>query len=260
VTAWGSGTGTGLQTMDYVLSDPVAIPQQVRHLFAERVYDLPCVITIDPIAEVQPSAPPMLRNGFVTFGVFNRIDKISDDVLAVWSKLLQVVPGSKIIVKHLGLDDAFLRDSLVGRFVAEGVPQDRVICMGSSERRDHLRAFENIDISLDPFPQNGGISTWESLYMGVPVVAKLGKGAGSRGAGAILTAIGLDDWVAEDNEGYVAIGQRFASMPSHLETLRADLPARIANSAAGNVMVYTQKVEEAYRQFWRDYCATASES
>jgi len=92
---------------------------------------------------------------------------------------------------------AFLREGLGGRFVAQGVPQDRVICMGSTERRDHLVAFENIDISLDPFPQNGGISTWESLYMGVPVVAKLGNGASSRADAAILKAVGLDDWVAD---------------------------------------------------------------
>jgi predicted O-linked N-acetylglucosamine transferase (SPINDLY family) len=258
VTAWGSGTGTGLQTMDNFFADPVTIPQNVRHMFAERVYDLPCVITMDPISDVQPSAPPMLRNGFVTFGVFNRIDKISDDVLAVWSKLLRSVAGSKIAVKHLALDEAFLRDGLVGRFKAQGVPQDRVICIGATGRLDHLRAFQNIDISLDPFPQNGGISTWESLYMGVPVIAKLGRGASSRAGGAILKAIGLDDWVADDDDGYVAIAERYASMPSHLEKLRADLPARIANSPAGDVRVYTHEVEAGYRRFWRDYCATAS--
>jgi predicted O-linked N-acetylglucosamine transferase (SPINDLY family) len=260
VTAWGSATGTGLQTIDYLFADPVTIPQQARHLFAERVHDLPCVITIDPISDARPSAPPMLRNSFVTFGVFNRIDKISDDVLAVWSKLLRDLAGSKIVVKHLALDDALLRDALIARFVAQGVSPDRLICMGSTKRSEHLRAFENIDISLDPFPQNGGISTWESLYMGVPVVAKLGKGTGSRGAGAILKANGLEDWVADDDEGYVAIAKKFASQPSHLEKLRAELPARIASSPAGNVAIYTQKVEEAYRLFWRDYCATASET
>ncbi len=260
VTAWGHGTGTGLQTMDYFFADPVIIPENVRHLFAERVYDLPAAITMEPISEAQPSALPMLRNGFVTFGVFNRIDKISDEVLSVWSKLLRTVAGSKIVVKHFALDDAFVRDGLVGRFVAQGISQERVICIGSTERRDHLRAFENIDISLDPFPQNGGISTWESLYMGVPVIAKLGNGVPSRVAGAILKAIGLDDWVADDDDGYVAIAQKFASMPSDLEKLRADLPARIAGSPAGNVVVYTQKVEAGYRQFWRDYCATASDA
>jgi predicted O-linked N-acetylglucosamine transferase (SPINDLY family) len=257
VTAWGSGTGTGLQTMDYFFADAVTVPEDVRHLFAERVYDLPSVIMMDPISGVQPSPPPMLRNGHVTFGVFNRIDKISDQVLAVWSKLLLAVAGSKLAIKHLALDDAFVRDALVGRFVAQGVAQDRIICMGSSERSEHLKAFEIIDISLDPFPQNGGISTWESLYMGVPVVAKLGNGASSRAAGAILKAIGLDDWVAEDDAGYIAIAQKFASTSAHLEALRAELPAKIAGSPAGNVKLYTQRVEAGYRQFWREYCATS---
>ena len=260
VTAWGSGTGTGLQTMDYFLADPVTVPQDVRRAFAERVFDLPSVITMEPISDIRPSAPPMLRNGFATFGVFNRIDKISDDVLAVWSKLLRAVTGSKIIVKHLALDDAFLRDALVARFLAKGIAPDRIVCMGSSERRDHLRAFETVDISLDPFPQNGGISTWESLYMGVPVIAKLGSGASSRMAAAIIRAVGLDDWVADDDDGYVGIAKRYASQPCHLEKLRAELPARIANSPAGDVMAYTQRVEAGYRQFWRDHCAKASDA
>jgi predicted O-linked N-acetylglucosamine transferase (SPINDLY family) len=258
VTGWGSGTGTGLQTMDYFFADPVTIPQDVRHLFAERVYDLPALITTQPISNTQPSELPMLRNGFVTFGVFNRIDKISDRALALWSKLLRAVPQSKIVVKHVALDEALMRDSLVARFVAQGIPEDSVICMGASERSDHLRAFEIVDISLDPFPQNGGLSTWESLYMGVPVVAKLGNGASSRAAGAILKGSGLDDWVADDDNGYLAIAQKYASMPSYLAKLRRDLPGKIATSPAGNATTYTQIVETGYRQFWRDYCAAAS--
>jgi predicted O-linked N-acetylglucosamine transferase (SPINDLY family) len=202
----------------------------------------------------------MLRNGFVSFGVFNRIDKISDKALALWSRLLREVQGSKIVIKHIALDEALVRDSLIARFEACGIAHEKVICMGSSERRDHLRAFENIDISLDPFPQNGGISTWESLYMGVPVIARLGNGVSSRAAGTILKAVGLDDWVACDDEGYVAIAQRYASMPDHLQTLRAELPAMVAGSPAGNVVVYTREVEAGYRQFWRDYCSGMSGS
>ncbi|MGH6715300.1 MAG: tetratricopeptide repeat protein, partial [Bradyrhizobium sp.] len=260
VTAWGSGTGTGLPTMDYFLADPVTVPQSVRHFFAERVYDLPSVITMEPIRDMRPSAPPMIRNGYITFGVFNRIDKISEAALKVWAKLLQAVVGSKIIVKHGALDDELVRDGLIARFVAQGVSLDSITCIGATWRGEHLSTFEKVDISLDPFPQNGGISTWESLYMGVPVVAKLGNGASSRAAGAILKAIGLDDWVAEDDDGYIAIARKFASMPSHLEKLRAELPAKIASSAAGNVETYTCKVEEGYRQFWRGYCAEASEA
>jgi len=258
VTAWGSATGTGLATMDYFFADPVTIPPDVRHLFAETVYDLPAVITIDPITDAAPSALPMLRNGHVTFGVFNRIEKISDEALAVWSRLLREIEGAKIVVKHIALDDPLQRDALAERCVALGIAQDRIVCIGSSARSEHLRAFEAIDISLDPFPQNGGISTWESLYMDVPVIAKLGNGASSRAGGAILKAIGLDDWVADDDDGYVAIAKRFAAQPELLAKLRVELPGRIAASPAGDVSVYTQRVEAGYRQFWRDYCAKAS--
>lgn len=95
--------------------------------------------------------------------------------------------------------------------------------------------------------------------MGVPVVAKLGLSASSRAGGAIVRAVGLDDWVADDDDGYLAIARRYASMAGELAALRADLPARIANSAAGNCEIYTRRVEEGYRQFWRDYCASVSE-
>jgi len=257
VTAWGSGTGTGLATMDYFFADPVTIPQVVRPLFAESVYDLPSVITIDPITDAVPSALPMPRNGHVTFGVFNRIDKISDAALALWSRLLREIDGARLVVKHLALDDALVRDGLLGRFANHGVKQDNLVCIGATDRPAHLRAFAQIDIALDPFPQNGGISTWESLYMGVPVIAKLGNGASSRAAGAIIKAVGLNDWVAEDDDGYVAIAKRFAADPAHLEALRADLPGMIARSRAGNVATYTREVEAGYRQFWRDFCAKA---
>jgi predicted O-linked N-acetylglucosamine transferase (SPINDLY family) len=93
----------------------------------------------------------------------------------------------------------------------------------------------------------------------VPVVAKLGNGASSRAGGSIVAAVGLNDWIAEDDDGYVEIAQRFAKQPEYLAKLRAELPARIAASPAGNVEIYTARVEAGYRQFWRNYCAAASE-
>ncbi|MCK1388111.1 tetratricopeptide repeat protein [Bradyrhizobium sp. 21] len=258
-TGFGHATGTGMPTMDYVLADPIFIPPSARHLFAEKIYDLPCLITMEPVTNLQPSELPMLRNGYVTFGVFNRIYKISDDAIRVWSRIMREVPGSKIVLKHSLLDDPLLRDSLVARFVAQGIAEEDIICLGTTSRDDHLMAFDKIDISLDTFPQNGGISTWESLYKGVPVVAKLGIGASSRAGASIVAAVGLGDWVAEDDDGYVEIARKFASQPEHLVTLRADLPARIAASPAGNVEIYTRELEAGYRQFWRDYCAGASE-
>jgi len=259
-TGFGHATGTGIQTMDYVLADPIFIPPSVRHLFAEKIYDLPCLITMEPVSDLRRSELPMLRNGYVTFGVFNRIYKISDDAIQVWSRIMREVQGSKIIIKHPLLDDSLLRDSLIARFVAKGIAEEHITCLGTTSRDDHLIAFDKIDISLDTFPQNGGISTWESLYKGVPVVAKLGNGASSRAGGSIVASVGLGDWVADDDDGYVEIACKFAAQPDHLAKLRADLPAQIAASPAGNVEIYTRELEAGYRQFWRDYCAAASES
>jgi len=258
VTAWGSGTGTGLRTIDYFFADPVTVPEAVRHMFAEQVYDLPAVITTDPLPGVQPTPLPLLRNGYVTFGVFNRIDKISDSALLLWSRLMREVPDARIVIKNGAIEDPSLRDRLVGRFVAHGVAEERVICLGLSTREQHVAEFANIDISLDPFPQNGGVSTWESLQAGVPVVAMLGRSSASRAAAAIVKAIGLDDWVAEDDDGYIAMARRFAADPSELQKLRAELPQLVASSAAGNVEVYTRKVEEGYRKFWRSYCGRSA--
>nr|WP_051058511.1 tetratricopeptide repeat protein [Bradyrhizobium sp. WSM1253] len=257
-TGFGHATGTGMPIMDYVLADPVFIPPSVRHLFPEKIHDLPCLITIEPISDQQPSELPMLRNGYVTFGVFNRIYKISDEAIRLWSRLMRELPGSKIVLKHGLLDDPLLRDSLIARFLAQGVIEENITCLGTTSRDDHLAAFAQVDISLDTFPQNGGISTWESLYKGVPVVAKLGIGASSRAGASIVAAVGLGDWVAEDDEGYIEIARKFASQPDYLAKLRAELPARIAASPAGNVETYTRELEAGYRKFWRDYCAAAS--
>ncbi|WP_316163775.1 tetratricopeptide repeat protein [Bradyrhizobium sp. SZCCHNRI20481] len=260
VTAWGSGTGTGLATMDYFFADPVTVPKSVRPLFAEHVHDLPSVITIDPVLDVPPAPLPMLTNGHVTFGVYNRIDKISDAAIALWARLLAEIPDAKLVVKHLALNDPAVRDGLLARFVAQGVPEARILCLGASERVEHLKSYERIDISLDPFPQNGGISTFESLYMGAPVVAKLGAGAASRAAGGILTAAGLADWVAGDDDGYIRIAKSFAAQPELLARLRPGLPSMVARSPAGDVANYTRCVEAGYRQFWRDHCAKASKA
>lgn len=258
-TGFGHATGTGMPTMDYVLADPIFIPPSARHLFPEKIFDLPCLITMEPVTDLQPSELPMLRNGYVTFGVFNRIYKISDDAIRVWSRIMQEVPGSKIVLKHGLLDDELLRDSLVARFVAQGIGEENITCLGTTSRDDHLTAFDQIDISLDTFPQNGGISTWESLYKGVPVVAKVGNGASSRAGASIVAAVGLGDWVAEDDDGYVAIARKYAAQPELLAKLRAGLPAQIAASPAGNVEIYTRALEAGYRRFWRDYCAAAAQ-
>jgi predicted O-linked N-acetylglucosamine transferase (SPINDLY family) len=259
VTAIGSATGTGVRTMDYLLADRVVVPESVRHLYAEKIHELPCIITIEPPRDIKPTALPMLRNGHVTFGMLNRTDKISDAALTLWCRIMHALPGSVIVVKNGSMSDPSLRDGLLARFGAYGLSEGRVRCIGRTSRQEHLAMFAEIDIALDPFPQNGGISTWEPLQLGVPVITKLGRNSQTSRIGAsIVKAVGLDDWVAESDEDYFVIALKYASRPSELAALRAGLPAQVANSAAGDCAIYTGHVEDGYRKFWRDYCAGAT--
>jgi predicted O-linked N-acetylglucosamine transferase (SPINDLY family) len=123
--------------------------------------------------------------------------------------------------------------------------------MGSTSREEHLAAYRRVDIGLDPFPHGGGVSTWESLYMGVPVVTKMGNSLSTRIGGAILSAIDMRDWIASSEDQYVDIALR--STPDQLRTIRDQLPDLIA--ARCSPASYTRAVERAYRTMWEKYCA-----
>jgi predicted O-linked N-acetylglucosamine transferase (SPINDLY family) len=259
VTAWGHATGTGIPTIDYLFSDPVAIPSAVRHLFAEKIYDLPCLVIIEPPPpELLVPEPPLLSKGHMTYGVFNRIDKISDNAVRVWARILQSDIAARLLIKHQAVDDSSIRGALTDRFVRHGVSADRIDMLGATERAEHVAAYGQVDVCLDPFPHSGGVSTWEALHAGVPVVAKLGNGVSSRLSGAILSAIGMTEWIAADDDEYVEIASRCASMPERLRTLRQELPARIATSSGCDPAGYARAVEAAYRAMWEEYCARAT--
>jgi predicted O-linked N-acetylglucosamine transferase (SPINDLY family) len=251
VSAWGHANGTGLPTIDYLFSDPVMVPPEVRHLFAEQVHDLPCAIIIEPPpGELRSSEPPAISNGYVTYGVFNRVSKISAAAIGLWARILRSDSTSRLLIKHYQIDDATIRDTLLEKFASQGIAADRICLMGSTSREEHLATYRRIDICLDPFPHGGGVSTWESLHMGVPVVTKLGNGATGRLGGAILSATGMNEWVAADDDQYVEIALR--SAPGRLSAIRHELPGLIDRRCSP--LAYTRAVEQAYRTMWQKYC------
>jgi len=255
VTAWGHATGTGLPAMDYLFSDPVVVPEAVRPLFAEAIYDLPCFIPYQPFTEAPPISEPLANSrGFVTFGCLNRLSKVSPATFRLWAHILHAVSGSRLLLKDRALDDpaqhARVHDALAQHDIGPG----RIELRGASSWGQHLATFNEVDIALDPFPQNGGISTWEALWMGVPVVAKLGNSVPSRLSAAILAGIGLADWVADGEDEYLALAIRKSSDIATLARLRKELRVCIMASAAGNPRSYTRAVEDAYRTMWRRWC------
>jgi len=251
VTAWGHATGTGLPAIDYLFSDPVIVPAEVRHLFAEQIFDLPCAMIIEPPpAELICKEPPVTSNGYLTYGIFNRISKISSAAISVWARILRSDGTARLLIKHNLIDDDSVQSRLLDKFTAEGIALDRLCLLGSTSRDQHLAAYGRVDVCLDPFPQGGGVSTWEALYMGVPVVAKIGNAIPQRLGGAILSAIGLTEWVATDDDQYVEIARR--SSPDRLRMLRRELPDRI--EARCGPVAYTRAVEAAYQAMWKKFC------
>jgi predicted O-linked N-acetylglucosamine transferase (SPINDLY family) len=155
-----------------------------------------------------------------------------------------------LLIKDYLLGDPAIQARLLDAFAAHGIGSDRIDLIGPTSREEHLAAYRLVDICLDPFPNGGGVSVWEALHMGVPVVTKLGNGMCSRAGGGILSAIGMADWVAGDADHYVDIALR--STPDGLRTLRHHLPDLIA--ARCSPSIYTQAVEAAYRTMWQTYC------
>src|SRR5262245_3062035 len=258
VTAWGHATGTGIPAIDYLFSDPVAIPKSVRHLFAERIIDLPCAIITELLPQsVLRNDPPALKNGYCTFGFFNRAPKASDEAIKAWADILTKIPDAKLLMKDGGFDAEPIVASLRKKFSLHGISPDRIRFLGFTPRLEHLAAFNQVDICLDPFPTNGGVSTWEALQMGVPVVAKLGATVPSRISGAILTSIGMSDWVAEGPDSYVSIAVKNAGQVEHLAKLRRELTGGTIMSSVLDGAAYTRAVEEAYRRVWDTYCRSS---
>jgi len=251
VSAWGHGGGTGLPAVDYLFADPVAIPGSVRPLFAEEVYDLPCHITFEAPADAPPLVDlPAQSRGWVTFGCLNRYSKVTPAVEQLWARILAAVPHARLLLKAGLFDDPRGRRTVLESFAQLGIEAERIEFRGATSRRDHLAAYGDVDILLDPFPQNGGITTMESLWMGTPVLAKLGHTLGSRASGAILHALDLADWVAQSENDYLEVALRKAADIEALVQFRRGIRARFMASPTGNPERYTQAVEAAYRTMW----------
>jgi protein O-GlcNAc transferase len=257
VTAWGEPTGTGLTAMDYLLADPVLVPESERTLLAEQVFDLPNFLGYwVPDSLPEPGALPAIANCHVTFGSFNRLAKIQDPVLRSWAAILRALPDARLVIKgDLRDGEPGVEEAIVDVFAKEGIGRERFTLLGYSARADHFKAYQQIDIALDPFPHGGGMTTLDALWMGVPVVTWSGHTISSRLSAASLTALGLTDFIAGDRESYISLAVEKSSNLDALARLRSSLRERVAGSAIGDPLLYARTVEAAYRQMWRRWCS-----
>ncbi len=254
---------SALDEIDYFIGDRIVTPSGGSEWFSERVLRLPAFTVHSIPAEANRPGPlPALENGFVTFGSFSAPQKISAQCIENWTAILHAIPRSRLILKHFeAYSEAATREHVLGQFASQGLGADRVSLIDTVDlRSDHLRAYERIDIALDPFPFGGATTTFEALLMGVPVVSLAGDRFVARCSAATLDAAGLSACVAHNNDTYVACAVELASNIDRLAALRTGLRTAVTASRACDANKYVRNLARIYRAIWRKWCFTKSES
>jgi protein O-GlcNAc transferase len=250
VTYLGYPDTTGLATMDYRITDAWSDPPGADAYYTETLIRLEGgFLCYQPSAETPPvAALPARQRGFITFGSFNARAKINEAVIKLWSRLLQEVPTSRLLLKNPSLSCAKTRERLHALFVAQGIAHERVELRGlAHSSQEHLDTYAHIDIALDTFPYNGTTTTCEAMWMGVPVVTLAGEAHVGRVGVSLLHAVGLEDLIARDQDDYVQRAVSLAQDPAQLAALRAALRQRMAASPLCDAPHFARKVEAAYR-------------
>ena len=258
VTWLGYSGTTGIGSIDYVLADATVLPPSEEADFSEMPWRLPdSYLCYTPPAEFpEVAALPARSTGSITFGSFNNLNKISDSTIALWTRVVQAVPRSRLVLKGSGLASTALRKRLADRFKAAGHDAERLVLLDYVKTdQDHLAAYGQIDIALDPFPYNGTTTTCEALLMGVPVVVLKGGRFIAHVGETILKSTGLSEWIAEDEAAYVEIARRAAANLDALEALRRQLRQQFLSSPMCDAPRFAHNFEDALRGMWRAWCA-----
>jgi protein O-GlcNAc transferase len=258
VTYMGYGGTTGLDSMDYRITDAWLDPVGVTDAFhSENLTRLPCgAAAFQGALDAPPIAPlPALKGEGITLACLNNPRKISPPAISLWARLLHARPDARLILGSTS--DAGLRDALLTQFVATGIDASRIQFQPWMPMRDYLASHAQVDIALDPFPYNGGTTSYHSLWMGVPLVTLAGDRTMSRVGAGILGATGLDDWIAETPEQYIdTVLRKLEDLPA-LNTLRLSLRDRVGAADRNSPQNVTRALESAYRSMWRRWCASS---
>lgn len=248
---------TGIERVDFLVTDPVHSPPGDGQHFTERLARLPhCRYCWEPPAYAPEAMPPPMAAGAPpVFGAFNRMAKISPATVDAWCDLLQRVPGSRLVIKNSALGRPAEEAYFARWFADRGVDPERIEWRGTSDHAAMLAEYNGIDIVLDTFPYNGGLTTLEALWMGRPVVAVDGDTIIGRQSRAILSAIGLAELCAPDAAGYVAIAESLANDRRRLAALSGGLRARLRASPLLDAAGFTRDLEALLRDEWRRWCA-----
>lgn len=246
MTYLGYPGSTGVPNMDFIVGDAVVTPEGCESLYSEQVLRLPGVVFCYAPEEDYPY--PKFKSAdakrTLTFGSFNNVPKLTPRTLKLWARVLAAVPDSRLVLKAPSFTDDAAKRIFGERLQALGVDLARVEFRGPVGLTDMMAEYADIDIALDPVPYNGGTTSLQAMWMGVPVLTKMGEHFVSRMGASFMMAAGLSEWVAKDDDDYVAIAQRMASDRKELLALKKGLREQLQKTSAWDVVAHTRAVEQ----------------
>jgi len=251
---WLGYPGTsGLSRMDYRLTDAGTDPEDGGNeaFYTEKLVRLQVASAFRPPLDAPKVEPaPFLRRGRLRFGAFNKMTKINAPVLNAWSRILAELPEAELIMVIPGGELGTVRNKVHNLFAERGVSKDRILIEGTKPLRQFLEVITDIDIALDTFPYCGGTTSLLTLWMGVPLICCKGCDSASATSGLLLSSIGLDDLVADDDDDYVRLARALADDSERLTELRASLRDRIRTLSPFDERRMLRDLEDTYRDWW----------
>ena len=246
-----SGTTSAIENMDYWLTDDILHPNNTTEKFTEKLWRLPSLFNYPIPRDTPPvSALPADKKGYVTFVSFNKPCKINDEVLDLWSSILSAVPNSRLNLKFTNfLSNPSIRKRILTRFNGNGINSEGMNLIDEKESLyNHLTRYSEADIALDTFPFSGATTTFQALWMGVPVISLMGDRFITRMGGSLTAQIGLEFVITDTPKEYLSQAIELAGNLNHLREIRRTLRQRVSLSSLCDGASYTSNIEAAYQE------------
>jgi predicted O-linked N-acetylglucosamine transferase (SPINDLY family) len=254
ITWNGYANTTGMTAIDYRITDAYADPPGMTDgLHTEKLVRMPDIYMPFEVPEddVREGPCPHVERGYVTFGSFNAVSKVTPSMVELWSRILHEVPSSRLLV--LTVPEGRTRLRLRDAFEKLGIPADRLDLRGRLRQRDFMAAHQEVDIALDCYPFHGTTTTAHTLWMGLPVVTLAGRSHVARVGVSMLTNVGLAELVASNEAEYVSHAVKLASEGPWLQDLRLNLRKRMLAAPNMDGERFTRSLEHVYTSMWNDY-------
>jgi predicted O-linked N-acetylglucosamine transferase (SPINDLY family) len=257
VTYLGYPTTSGLQHIDYRLTDAIIDPKFTSDSwYTEQLIHLDsCFFCLSSLGNRVPISPlPSLQNNAFCFGAFHNTSKVSDMIIKLWSKVLEQIPESKILLQAAAYDDPDIVRYFQTCFEKNGIKRDRVQCVGALPFEQYLKMHHKIDIMLDTQPWTGHTTSCHALWMGIPILTLSGNRHASRIGQRLMLALNMPEWVALDHHDFVKKAVLFAKDRNGLDILRKNMRTRILESGISDRKQYVHSLEKIFRQLWIEWC------